>query len=188
MKYQVPRSHHQVWRSNAGSTSCASSNRKYSARRQKRSFKIRRYVECPWKLQSKAELPKRECHLPSARAIFQIGVSIHPFPRCPIIFLPVFCLFAHNYDSPKKNVYVDDERSEREWPKIEAQTKPEPNITQIRKQLSSHFMINLFDGASGFLSAAIEIGKRRNFRLYANVESSRFRLFARIYFVSLKPK
>lgn len=50
----------------------------------------------------------KKCHLPPSWAIFK-HMNWHfqrlRFPQSPIIFrsLPIACLFAHNYDSPKKN-------------------------------------------------------------------------------------
>lgn len=94
-----------------------------------------------------------QCHLPnnlqtrtsSTKLEGVVGVSLSgDFPKVQLfsfsfpLISSSFGLFAHNYDPPKKKA--------SECPKIEAQSKPESNITQIKKQLSSHFMINLFDG------------------------------------------
>lgn len=69
-----------------------------------------------------------------------IGVFIvRVFPKVQLFSLPLFCWFSHNYDSPKKKILrMPKNRSTNE--------AGEPNITQMKEQLSSHFMINLFDG------------------------------------------
>lgn len=92
--------------------------------------------------------------------------------------------------SPKSNYFLSFvcfhiimiRRKNCECPKIEAQTMP--NITQIRKQLSSHFMINLFDGIELLFPLAIEL-KIVN-ALPIVLLSFWFRLFCRIYVFPIK--
>ena len=138
MKHQIFCSHHQIRRSNSRSTSCAPSNRKNSAMTKKKQ-NFHRYSRCPWKLQSKTESTNRKM----SPAIFRLAFSASQFPRSPIIFpSSIFSLFFiicfHIIMSQPKKCWT---RMPKNRSTNEAVAEHHSN-----KQLSSHFMINLFDG------------------------------------------